>query len=177
MSKKHSVAAPASETTSPSPVAIDSPPPGVTDLLDEIEKHLEDANPQRALDVVTRAWSNSPWLTNAAAVCQLRMGNYPVAMTSFRSLVVGTGGILIRADVPAVFKINFALALFLVDNLEGASDLLAELRKETHPAALQLRSGYQQWKQRLSAWDKLKWTVAGLSPGPVKFDFPLGVLR
>lgn len=98
-------------------------------------------------------------------------------MTSFRSLVVGTGGILIRDDVPVVFKVNFALSLFLVDNLEGASDLLTELRKEQHPAVAQLRTGYQEWKQRLSAWDKLKWKVAGLSPGPIKFDFPLGVLR
>lgn len=68
MSKKHSVVAPTPESARSSPISIDSPPPRIADLLDEIEKHLQEANPQRALDVITRARSNSPWLTNAAAV-------------------------------------------------------------------------------------------------------------
>lgn len=177
MSKKNHTTVYSAETRLPEPLAIDSPPPGIAELLDEIEKHLQDENPERALDVIARARSNSPWLTNAAAVCQLRKKNYSVAMTSFRSLVVGKGGILIRDDVPVAFKANFALSLFLVDNFDGASSLLAELRKEDHPAVLQLRTAFQQWKQGMSAWDRLKWKVAGLPPGPIAFDFPLGVLR
>ena len=170
----------------PSPTALDvaeaehglnSLSPALSGLLDEVEHFLQDGNPKRALEVITRARLNSPWLTNAAAVCQLRQGNYPAAMTSFRSLVIGKGGIMLRDDVPIVFKTNFALSLFLVDNLDGATTLLNELRKEQHPAVAQLRMAFQHWKQNLSAWDRLKWKVGGIQPARIMFDFPLGVLR
>lgn len=155
----------------------ESPPSAVAGVLDEVEKLLQDGRPQQAFQIMNRARHNSPWLTNAAAVCQLRLKNYSVAMTSFRSLVIGAGGILLRDDVPVVFKINFALSLPLVDNFDGAATLLSELRKEEHPAMLQLRTAYQQWKQGLSSWDRLKWKVAGIPPKPIQFDFPLGVLK
>src|SRR5262249_54641674 len=84
-------------------------PPEIADLLVKAEQLLQAGKPKKALDLIARAKLNSPWATNALGVCHLRLGNAKVAVDLFRGLVLA-GGILLRADVPVVFKTNYAAA-------------------------------------------------------------------
>jgi hypothetical protein len=144
--------------------------------LQQVEERLAEQDFKGALEVVSRPKFKSPWLTNAAGVCQLRQGNYSVALNSFRGLVMSSG-LSLRTDVPDVFKANFAVALLAMGNFEGGASALAELRNSPHPAVAQITEAYGKWKGSLSLWKRICWTVAGASPGTVTFDFPLGELR
>jgi hypothetical protein len=96
----------------PEPVAEPSPwPADVAGALAEAESLLEDGQPAKALERLGRAGRACPWLTNAVGVCQLRLGNGPVAVDLYRGLVLGSGGLILRDDVPPVFKANYAAAL------------------------------------------------------------------
>src|SRR5262245_17279594 len=94
-------------------------PPEIADLLGKVGQLLGEGQPGKALDLIARAKVNSPWATNALGVCQLRLGNVRLAVDVFRGLVLAAGGILLRNNVPAAFKTNYATALLLADNLGG----------------------------------------------------------
>src|SRR5260370_30907810 len=71
--------------------AADTWPPEVAGLLGEVRKLLEQGQPAAALEQVGRSKLSSPWLANAAAVCQLRLGNAKVAVDTFRGRVLAAG--------------------------------------------------------------------------------------
>jgi hypothetical protein len=147
------------------------------DLLGKVDKLLREGQPERALEIISRAKINSPWVTNAAAVCQLRLGNAKVAVDVFRGLVLASGGLILRQDIPAAFKTNYATALLAMNNLGGCLSVLAELRDEEHPGALRLRAAVQRWKQGLSLWQKIQWYTGGEPACLVTLDFPPGDLE
>ena len=120
---------------------------------------------------------NSAWATNALGVCQLRLGNAKVAVDVFRGLALAAGGILLRNDVPAVFKTNYATALLAADNMGGCLSVLAEVREEEHLAIGKLRVAIQRWKESLTLWQKINWYLGGQPDRPVALDFPLGDLE
>src|SRR5262249_53079021 len=122
-------------------------PPEVVDLLSRVDKLLREGQPERALEIISRSKINSPWVMNAAAVCQLRLGNAKVAVDALRGLVLASGGLILRKDIPAAFKTNYATALLAMDNPGGCLDVLAELGDEDHPGVHRLRAAVQRWKQ------------------------------
>lgn len=63
--------------------------PDIAEILSKADALLQAGAPKKALDLIARARMNSPWLTNALAVCQLRLGNTAVAVDVFRGLVLG----------------------------------------------------------------------------------------
>jgi hypothetical protein len=152
-------------------------PPEVVDLLGKVDKLLREGQPKRALEIISRAKINSPWVTNAAGVCQLRLGNAKVAVDVFRGLVLASGGLILRQDIPAAFKTNYATALLAMDNLAGCLGVLAEVRDEDHPGAQRLRAAVQRWKQDLTLWQKIQWYTGGQPARPVTLDFPPGDLE
>lgn len=151
--------------------------PEIVDLLIKAEKLLKEDEPRKALDLIARAKINSPWVTNALGVCQLRLGNAKVAVDAFRGLVLGAGGIHLRSDVPAVFKTNFAVALLKADNMGGCLSALAEVREEEHPAVGRLQAAIERWKRSLTFWERINWYMGGQPDRPVVFDFPPGDLE
>jgi hypothetical protein len=153
-----------------------SPPPDIAGLLSQIDRHLQEGKSEKALDVIARVGMKSPWLANAAGVCQLRRGNTAVAVEVFRGLVLASGGIVLRDDVPVVFKTNYAAALLASDNLAGCLSVLARLCDDDHPAVRRLRAAIQHWKSGLTLWQKLQWHLGGHPPRPLAPDFPLGDL-
>lgn len=152
-------------------------PPEVLALLNTVAKLLEEGLPAKALDVIARAKIRSPWVTHAAGVCQLRLGNAKVAVDAFRGLVLAAGGLLLRAEVPIVFKTNYATALLATDNLAGCLSVLGEIREEAHPAVPQLRVALRRWKESLTFWQKVQWYLGGQPARPVTLGFPLGDLE
>jgi hypothetical protein len=178
MAKKvpHAVRESTDSLPSASSTDADAPSPAVDAILAQIEETLAGGNYKHALELVSRSKIKSPWLTNAAGVCQLRQGNTTAALHAFRSLVVASG-MMIRQDVPDVFKANFATALFASGNIDGGDSAVSELKSSTHPAAEAVCSAYANWKGRMSLWQKILWHTTGSVPGPVEFDSPLGALR
>jgi hypothetical protein len=155
---------------------VDTRLPEVTDLLGQVAKLLEEGQPAAALERITRSKLRSPWLANAAGVCQLRLGRATVAVDTFRGLVLTAGGLVLRDDVPAVFKINFATALLADGNLTGGLRVLDEIRDEGHPAVREIRDAIRRWKEAMTFWQKLWWSVGGQPPRPLVLDFALGRL-
>jgi hypothetical protein len=152
-------------------------PPEIVDLLGKVDRLLQEGQPEKALELIVRAKVNSPWATNAQGVCQLRLGNARVAVDVFRGLVLAAGGVLLRTDVPAVFKTNYATALLAADNMAGYLSVLAELREEEHPAIEKLRAAIRRWKESLTLWQRITWYMGGQPNRPLVLDFPLGDLE
>jgi len=151
-------------------------PSQIADMLIKAEELLRAGEPMKALDLIGRTKIRSPWVTNALGVCQLRLGNTKDAVDVFRGLVLGAGGILLREDVPAVFKTNFAVALLEAGNVAGCLSALADVREE-HPAVGKLKAAIQRWKESLTLWERINWYMGGQPDRPVALDFPPGDLE
>ncbi|HEV3342666.1 MAG TPA: hypothetical protein VG125_20005, partial [Pirellulales bacterium] len=98
---------------------------------------------------------------------------YQDAVDLLRGLVLGTGGVTYRQDVPTVFQTNFATALLAVGNLSGCLSMLKSIKDQQHPAVQELRAAIDRWNRDLSPWQKLRWRLGG-EPAPPALDFPLG---
>jgi hypothetical protein len=148
-------------------------PRDIEKVLSRVETELSDGNPEEALAMVSLAKFSSPWAINARATCLLRLEQYQDAVDLLRGLVLGTGGVTYRQDVPAVFQANFATALLAVGNLSGCLSMLKNIKDQQHPAIQELRAVIDQWNRNLSLWQKLRWRLGG-EPAPPALDFPLG---
>jgi hypothetical protein len=151
-------------------------PPEVVGLLARVDRFFRAGQPANALDAVRRFPVPSPWVTNALGVCQFRLGNARAAVDVFRGLVL-SGGVALRADVPPVFRTNFAAALLAADNLAGCLRVLHELRDEQNPAVRRLREAIRRWQNGLTWWQKINWYLGGQPDHPLGLDFPLGDLE
>jgi hypothetical protein len=152
------------------------PPVEVRTLLDQARKLLETGQVKPALDLLSRQRGESIWITNAQAVCQLRLGNAAVALQALRELAVGPGGFNLRQDAPLVFKTNFAAALFLDGNVAGCLNTLDEIRDEAHPAVQKLRQAVRDWAAGLSFWQRLMWKLGNQPSQPPSATGTLGDL-
>ena len=146
----------------------------ITELLRKIDSQLQEGQPKNALALISRGKVESPWVTNAAGVCLLRLGEAKQATQSFRSLVMSSGGWTIREDVPTVFKTNLATALLACNDIEGCRGVLSEVNDPQNPVVQQLLAAIQHWKKSLSLWEKVKWYTGDQPNRPVVLDFVLG---
>jgi hypothetical protein len=149
-------------------------PAEVADLLGKVHKLLEEGQPAEALQLLGRSRNNTPWLANAAAVCQLRLGNARVAVDALRGLVLS--GLFLRDNVPAVFKTNFATALIADGNLSGGLRTLNEVQDEDHPAVREVRDAVRRWEGSMTFWQRLWCLLGGQPPRPFVLDFQPGRL-
>jgi hypothetical protein len=149
----------------------------VASLLGAVRELLEEGRPEAALERIRRSGLSSPWLVNAAGVCQLRLGNAKASVDTFRGLVLAAGGLVLRDDVPAVFKVNFATALLADGNLSGGLRALDEIRQEGHPAVREIRAAVRRWEDGMTFWQRLRWYAGGRPPLPLVLDFAPGHLQ
>jgi hypothetical protein len=170
-SRNQSVNPPAFSNETPAPPAAD-----VQDVLQKVKNALAGGDVDGALALLSRTRLRSPWLTNAAGVCQLRLRNHKVAVDVFRSLVLAPGGLLLRTDVPPVFLANYAAALLGAGNVGGAHRVLNELDADGDSVVQRLRQARRNWLNRLTIWQKLNVWTGGQPAVPIEFDFPVGEL-
>lgn len=149
-----------------------SEPPG---LRGQIEQFLQAGQPKKALDVLARTKVQSPWSTNAIAVCLLRLGQTDRAIELFRSLVL-SGSLFLRRDVPTAWKANFATALLMANNLFGCIQVLRDIQDEHDPNVQRLRGVIRRWQRELSMAEKFQWFLGGQPARPVVLDFLPGEL-
>lgn len=149
-------------------------PGDVEEVLRRVDRHLQAGQPEQALEEIGRSGRKSDRLANAAAVCQIRLGNAQKAVESLRGLVVHSG-IYLRDDVPPVFKVNFAAALLASGNVDGFLSTLQDVG-DGHPSARKYREAYRSWRASLTWWERVKADLFGLESRPFRPDFPLGDL-
>lgn len=149
--------------------------PGTRAVQDQVEKLLQEGQPRRALDLLVRSKPHSPWSTNATGVCMLRLGQAESAVELFRTLLL-SGSLILRPDAPTAWKVNFATALLMADNLSGCIQLLAEIQEEQHPGVQRLRAAIRSWQRGLPFWGRLRWFLGGQPARRVELDFPPGEL-
>lgn len=156
--------------------ASEAVPSDVVAVLEKIKKHLDEEQPKKALETISQAKISSPFLLNAAGVCQLRLGNALRAVAVFRNLALGPGGLVLSPEAPTVFKTNYATALLAADNIPGCLSILGDLRNEKHPAIQKLHDAIGRWAGKLTLWQKLQWYAGGQPQCPPVLDFALGDL-
>jgi len=151
----------------------DPRPQEVAELLHRVSTTLDAGHAQKALELLQKSRVKSPWVTNAMAVCLLRLGDTQRAIEMLKGLVV-TSGVCFRTDVPAVFLTNFATALLMAHNVSGCLSALANVRDTENATVQRLRGAIRKWKAGLSLWQKIRW-YWGDTPGtPVELGSPPG---
>lgn len=170
---KNANATPNREPTSKQNGNQDLRPAEVNELLTKVATSLDAGHPQKALELLQRSKVRSPWVTNAMAVCLLRLGDTPRAIEMFKGLAV-TSGVCFRTDVPSVFITNFATALLMAHNVSGCLSALGAVRDDPNPTVQRLRGAIRQWKAGLSLWQKICWYWGDTPGDPIELGFPPG---
>jgi len=147
------------------------------ELLAKAQQLLDQNKAKEAVEMIRRVGISSPATANAYGVALMRAGETAKAIEAFRNLCVNEGGVCLKAELPALYKVNFATALLLGRNVSGGIALLGEIRDEGHPAVMALRSAIARWKRTLSLWERLALQWYGAQPAqPVTLDAPPGAL-
>ncbi len=158
------------------PVVPSGLPPNVEDVLSDVASHLDQGEPAKALALIRKRRTGSPWVVNAVGVCHLRGGDAERAVEVFRGLAIGAGGIQLRPDSPATFRANLAAALFAAGNVPGCLAVLAEIRDDEHPAVHGVRRALARWRGGLSFWQKVGLHLGSEPPVTLPPDTTLGAL-
>ncbi len=148
-------------------------PPEIAKLLERVKELLDSGKTQEAVKALSR--EDSQWARNARGVCHLRLGDANAAVDTLRALVV-TRHLNLRAEAPLVFKTNLATALLLSGNTGGGESILCDIRDEQNEKVQKLRAAIEQWKARMSFWEKLRWWLGGEPARPFSLDDPPGDL-
>jgi hypothetical protein len=145
-------------------------------LLDQARHLLELGKPKEAFDLINAKGSGAPAMKNARGVCLMRMQQPALAVRTFRSVVLDHNGLSLRADVPTVYKTNFATALLLEGNVSGCQSVLDEIRDEDDPGVQKLRAVIRKWVAELSFLQKLAWKAGSQPVRAASIDFLPGDL-
>ena len=162
---------PATPTATRSPTYSGAP---TGSNYDRIKRLLESNRVDEALQLARTRANSDAAMRNAYAVCLMRSGQPEEALALYRGLLLN--GIFLRPEVPTVYKSNFATALALSGQLDGALSVLQEIAPEKHPMAERLLAAINERRQRQSFWQKLRCLWGSAQPR-IELDFPPGELR
>lgn len=107
----------------------------------------------------------------------MRMDAAGGAIRIYRELVLGSGGLVLRSDVPVVYKTNYATALLRNGNVSGCVSILDEILDEQNQAVQKLRAAIRKWHSGLTFWGKLAWRLGSEPAEPIVLDFAPGDLE
>jgi hypothetical protein len=147
--------------------------------IQRVESLIAGDHYSKAIDVLRTAGSN-PSDKNALAVCLMRSDQVEEAVKIMRSLSLNPGSTWERADVPDLFKRNFATALLLAGLPSGCVSVLRSLDDWEHPRVLQIQGDIRAWVKSLSFWKRWDWKLNQVDPRgsliklsfmPGEFDF------
>jgi tetratricopeptide (TPR) repeat protein len=125
---------------------------------------------------ILNAGGSSDDMKNAKGVCLMRLGQFDEALRLYRNLVLQSGTMWMRPDVPVTWKVNFCTALLLAGHSAGCAASLAEINRNAHPAVVKLREAIADWKRGLSLWERFLWWIGQEPQHPVTLKFPPGEL-
>ncbi|MBA3311667.1 MAG: hypothetical protein M3552_12060 [Planctomycetota bacterium] len=158
----------------PTVLGGDNVPADVLRLIEETERRFQRGEPAEALAILNKSSSKSPWISNAIGVCHLRLHDARSAQYAFQSLA--SDGVYLRPDVPAVFRLNLALARLESGNLIGFAAALKSVSPADCPAVTKYREVFRRWRRSLSLGERLRFAFTGEAFPPLRLDFPPGEL-
>jgi hypothetical protein len=117
--------------------------------LQPIRELLDHDRPGDALNLVTRSGNDSPEMKNARGVCLLRLGRLDEAISVLEEVAFrGLAGM--SFDAPALFQVNFAIAMLRANrNKGGALQISDRLDGSEHPEAARLKDAVRRWKKSM----------------------------
>jgi sugar phosphate isomerase/epimerase len=148
----------------------------VSAALEHIRELLDHDRPGEALNFITHFGNSSPEMENARAVCLLRLGRLDEAIEVLRDLTF-EGLQVIPDHVPALFQVNFAIAMLRANRDKGGPLAISDrLTGNEHPEAARLKAAVDQWKKSLGPLGRLRCRL-GLYPAqPVPLDERAGAV-
>ncbi len=129
---------------------------------------------QEALRLLASESNSSNEVLNARGVCLMRLGRIDDAIRVFRSLVLPSGCIWMKPELPVIYRVNFATALLLSQRPLGVRDTLCEMHEQDHPSVVRLRDALHAWEKHLPAWQRLLWKVGYTPSVPICISFVPG---
>lgn len=106
----------------------------------------------------------SPIIEHTLGVCMMRAGRTAQAVKLFRGMCLHPGTTTIRSDADDILKTNYATAILLAGIPSGAMEILAEVKQQDHPAAVELRSAINRWAAGLPFWRRWDWKLNRIDP-------------
>ncbi len=144
--------------------------------LEKISRLLDEGKFQQAHALIVRDNTSAPAMRNALGVCLMRQGALAEAIKLYRGFVLTGSGLILRSDLPTIYRANYATALLMQGEVAGCISVLNELNDDQHPSVQRLRDAIAKWKKTLSFGKRLNW-VLGIPPvEPVPIDFIPGDL-
>ncbi len=146
-------------------------------VLEQVRALLEQNRAQEACALLSTQGSRSSELSNAHAVCLMRMARFDKAVEVFRGFVLADNGLSLKPRLPEKYAVNFATALLLTGNLDGCLQTLEEAGEEARQGASDLYEAIARWKKSLPLGRRL-WAAMGgmLPPGPIPLPFAPGTV-
>ena len=140
-------------------------------------KLIEQGRYGQACDAL-RALPRSPLVQQTLAVCSMRAGLLPQAISILRGMCLNPGTTVIRLEADDTLRINYATAILLAGMPSGALDILGDLKDRQAPAAVALKDAIANWIKSLSFWRRLDWTINRVDPhqAVVPLEFAPGVI-
>ncbi len=170
------------ETLTQEPVQRSGAPPATATLFHDPQLARAHAaatrgDYRRCLDLLSSD-VRTPECVNLRSVCLLRLNRPNDALTVLRPLVLASGGVWLKPDLPQSLMHNFATALLMTGKPSGCLDVLAELGKQQSPYADQLRGAIKKWAKSLPLWIQFNWRFGRIEPDncSIQLDFEPGEL-
>ncbi|MDD5458448.1 MAG: hypothetical protein PHF37_03550 [Phycisphaerae bacterium] len=138
-----------------------------------IRQLLNDGRPHDALKFINHLGLKSPIMENARAVCLMRMGKPEQAISVLRDIVF-RGYVCMPSDTPALYQANFAVAMLMVNQKDGAIPILTKLNVSECPQVAKLKDAVSEWMQSLNIFQKLLCRIGYYPAKKIKIEFPLG---
>ncbi|QDU40601.1 hypothetical protein Mal4_49590 [Maioricimonas rarisocia] len=143
--------------------------------LQQIHDLLARQKNQEALTLASGSGTDGIPFRNARAVCLMRVGDPQQSVRVLRSLTV-SGGVTLRSDSPLECQINFATALAMSGNAQGAVSILDSINRDNDPRVHRLRDAIAHWQTKLTFWEWIQWKGGMAVERPVPLDFEPGEL-
>ena len=141
--------------------------------IERVRELLNKDRPEDALKFIEHLDQKTPVMENARGVCLMRLGKIEEAVSVLRDIAF-QGYICIPTDTPVLYQINFATAMLLSKNNDGALDILNKLDEKEHPEISKLKEAIRGWVKGLNFIEKCGYYI-GLYPNKrVTIDFAPG---
>lgn len=114
---------------------------------------------------------------NIKGVCLFRQKKYKESARLFMEFIVHPDSIIMRDDVPDLYKINYATALLLSENYSGFLSIMHEIDDKKSHSYNRIMNIYKKWKNNFSFWEKIKWIFDIQPKQGIIFDFVPGEIE
>lgn len=109
-----------------------------------------------------------PEITNAHAVCLMRLGRSQEALHLLEQTVTHSGTLHLRDDVPVAWLTNYVLAMLMTGDAASASSTLRQIARQDSEPVRRLSQAIRAWDRSLPLRQRIRWRLGA----PIASHFP-----